>query len=80
MTKVSLFVISASSSLLRESIAISTLGRPQPMEGLPNQEMATTFAMPLTGGRDAFKLCFPSRLWQRDSALGLLLHKRLLLI
>jgi len=80
MTKVSLFVISASPSLLHESIAISTLGRPPPMEGLQNQEMATTFAMPPTGGRDVFRFCFPSRLWQRDSALGLLLHKGLLLI
>jgi hypothetical protein len=37
--------------------------------------MATTFAMPPTGGRDAYRLCFTSHLRQRDSALGLLLHK-----
>ncbi len=80
MTKVSLFVISASPSLLHESIAISTLRRPPPMEGLQNQEMDTTFTMPPTGRRDAFKLCLPNRLWQRDLALGLLLRKRLLLI
>jgi hypothetical protein len=50
------------------------------MEGLQNQEMDTTFTMPPTGRRDAFKLCLPNRLWQRDLALGLLLRKRLLLI
>jgi hypothetical protein len=59
MTRVSSFAIPTSHSLAHKSIAISTLGRPPPTEGLQDQEMATTFAMPPTRGRDDLQTLFP---------------------
>jgi hypothetical protein len=82
MTRVSSFAIPTYPSLSHKSIAISTPGcPPPPTQGLQDQEMATTFAMPPTRGRDVLQsLYFPNQLWQRDSASELFLHKSFFLM
>jgi hypothetical protein len=54
MTRVSSFAIPISPSLPHKSLAISTPGCPPPTEGLQDQEMATTFAMPPTQRKRCF--------------------------